>query len=87
MQEDAIVLHKAISKTISLIRKDKGIRYTDLCLGFDIPTSTYDDIISAKRMTSFYNIARVIKALGLSFKEFGELLDNELPENFMDKID
>ncbi len=87
MQDDAIVLHKAISKTISLIREDKGVRYTDLCFGYDIPTSTFDDIMSAKRLSSFYSIAKVIKALGLSFEEFGALLDKELPENFMDKID
>jgi len=83
MQEEALLLHSKISKIITDIRKQKGISYTDFCLGNDIPTSTYDAIIKAETHVYCYNVAKVVKALGMSFEEFGKLLDKELPENFM----
>ena len=46
--------------------------------------STYDVVINASAQSSFYNIAKITKALGLSFKEFGTLLDKELPETYWD---
>ena len=83
MQEEALLLHSKISKIITDIRKQKGISYTDFCLGNDIPSSTYDAIIKAENHVYCYNVAKVVKALGMSFEEFGKLLDKELPENFM----
>ena len=83
MQENIRHLYEAISRIIDKKRSELGIKYTDFCLGNDIPTSTYDDIINAKRKSSFYNVAKVVKALGLSFEEFGALLDKELPDNFL----
>jgi hypothetical protein len=56
-------------------------------LGNDIPSSTYDAIVNANSKTYFYNIAKVVKALGLSFEEFGKMLDEELPKNFMTNED
>jgi len=44
--------------------------------------STYDDIMNAKEKASFYNVARVIKALDLSFEDFGKKLDKELGKDF-----
>ena len=82
MQDKSLKLYTAISKIICKIRKEKGIKYTDLCYGNEIPMSTYDDIMNAKTKASFYNIAKIIKALGLSFEEFGELLDEELGKDF-----
>ena len=37
-----------------------------------------NNIESGLRSPKLYTIARIIKALGLSFKEFGEILDKEL---------
>ena len=83
MQQETKRLYEAASKIIDARRKELGINYTDFCLGNDIPTSTYDDIINASRQTSFYNIAKVVKALDLSFAQFGEMLDKELPDNYL----
>ena len=83
MQEEAKLLHSAISKVITTKRTQNGVSYTDFCLGNDIPSSTYDAIIKAENNVYCFNVAKVIKALGLSFEEFGKMLDNELPENFM----
>lgn len=75
-------LYIAIAKIINQTRKDKGIKYTELCYENDIAMSTYDDIVNAKTKASYLNIAKIIKGLGLNFKEFGELLDKELGEDF-----
>ena len=83
MQNNSKLLYKAISKVINKTRLEKHIKYTDFCYENDIPMSTYDAIINATAQSSFYNISKVIRALDLSFEEFGALLDKELPENFM----
>ncbi len=84
MQENSKMLYKAVAVVISEQKDLKGIKYTELCYENEIPMSTYDDIINAKTKASFYNIAKVVKALDLSFEEFGKLLDKKLPKNFLD---
>lgn len=85
MQVNSEILYKTIGKIVTNLRKSQGITYTDFCYGNDIPMSTYDTIVNGSAQASFYNIAKIIKALGLNFKEFGELLDNALPEGFMNQ--
>lgn len=85
MQDDTRQLYIAIAKIICKIKEDKKIKYTELCYANDIPMSTYDDIVNAKTKASFYNISKIIKGLGLTFEEFGKLLDKELPNNLFDK--
>jgi len=87
MQGNSLILYKAISKVIHTTRLSKGIKYTDFCYENDIPMSSYDAIINATNQTTYYNIAKVVKALGLSFEEFGKMLDEELPKNFMTNED
>ncbi len=82
MQADSKMLYEAISRVIDKVRKSKNIKYTDFCYENDIPMSTYDAIINASTQSSCYNISKVIKALGLSFEEFGALLDEELPPEY-----
>lgn len=84
MQEDSKILYEAISRVVHKVRTDRNIKYTDFCYENDIPMSTYDAIINASAQSSCYNIAKVIKGLGLNFKEFGTLLDKELPTTYWD---
>ena len=84
MQENVKILYKAISEIITNTRKEKGIKYTDFCYENEIPMSTYDDVINSKTRASFYNVARIVKALDLSFEEFGRLLDKNLPKDFLE---
>ena len=85
MQDDAKLLYNAIANIVSRYRKKSGVKYIDFCYGNDIPMSTYDTIVSARKQSSCYNVAKVAKALDLSFEEFGRLLDQELPPDFMSK--
>ena len=87
MQDDSKILYRAISRVVHKARTDKKIKYTDFCYENDIPMSTYDAIINATTQSSFYNIGKLVKALGLTYKEFGEMLDNELPKNYWDSED
>ena len=81
MQDDSKILYKTIAKIIKRTRKQKGYKYTLFCYENDIPTTTYDNIVNAKCQATFFNIAKIIKALNFSFEEFGKLLDKELPSN------
>ncbi len=87
MQDDSKILYKIIGEIIKQVKNDKGIKYTELCYENDIPTSTYDDIVNGKNQATFYNIAKIIKALGLTYEEFGSVLDSKLPQNFMQNDD
>ena len=83
MQDNSKILYKTIGEIIKQVKYEKGIKYTNLCYENDIPTSTYDDIVNGKNQATFYNIAKIIKALGLTFEEFGIMLDEKLSQNFM----
>lgn len=82
MQDDAQKLYNAISKVIVDQKEKKGIKYTEFCYENEIPMTTYDYVINAKTKASYYNIAKIARGLGLSFEEFGRLLDKELGEDF-----
>ena len=81
MQENSKILYKSVAKIIKNTRKKYGLKYTTFCYENDIPTTTYDNIVNVKSQATFYNVAKVIKALGFSFEEFGKILDNELPKD------
>ncbi len=81
------MLYKTIGNLITRLREERGIKYTDFCYENDIPMSTYDMIVNGTTQATFFNITKAIKALGLSFEEFGALLDKELPQNFMNPPD
>jgi len=83
MQDEMKKLYTAISAVIYKVKEEKGIKYTEFCYGNDIPMSTFDDIMNAKTKASFYNVAKIVKALGLNFQEFGKLLDEQLPPDFL----
>lgn len=83
MQEDYKVLYEAVGKVIEKVRKSKGEKYTIFCYENDIAVSSLHDLEHAKTEAYFSKIYRAIKALGLTFEEFGALLDKELPDNFM----
>ena len=80
MQDRNKILQEAIGRVVEKIRKQKKLKFTIFCYENDIPMSTYDGIVNASNQSSFYNIGKIIKALGLTYKEFGELLDKELPK-------
>lgn len=84
MQQEAKILYKAIGKIVHKLRTEKGVKYTDFCYENDIPMTTYDTIKNGNANSSFYNVAKIIKALDLNFEEFGALLDKELPKDFWD---
>lgn len=73
----------AVANAIKTTKEEKGIKYTELCYENDISTSTYDNIINAKNQATAFNIAKIIKGLGLNFEEFGRLLDKNLPKDFL----
>lgn len=87
MQDKSVILHRVLGELISYLRKEKGVGYLDFCDENSIATSTYDNIVNGATKPSFYNVFKIIKALGLNFEEFGALLDEKLPAKFWDDED
>ena len=82
MQERDAKLYKNIAKILRNQREAKNLKFTIFCYENDIPVSTYNDIIKSKGNASFYKVAQIVKALDLSFEDFGKLLDKKLPKDF-----
>ena len=85
MQDKDIILRKTISKIVQDLREQQDKNYLAFCDENSIATSTYDNIINATNNTSFYNLSKVIKGLGLNFSQFGEILDSNLPKEFWEE--
>ena len=82
MQEKDAKIYSIVSKILRKERKKKNLKFTIFCYENDIATSVLNTIEKGDTKTYFSNIARVVKALGLSFEEFGKMLDEELGKDF-----
>ncbi len=88
MQDKEKILYSTIGKVIKTRRKELGLRFTIFCYENDISTTTLGCIENARRKVHLSSIFQVIEALNLSYSEFIELLEKELPPNYtMLKID
>lgn len=87
MQDEIKVLYETIGSILRDERVRQGIEYTRFCDENGIPISTYDEILKGKKKTNYYNIFKIIRALGLNFENFGKLLDKELPAEIWDVED
>ena len=83
MQDDNDILLKAVGKVISKVRKQKGLKFTIFCYENDISKTTLYMIEKGLNKAYITSLFKIIKALGLTYEEFGRLLDNELPEKYM----
>ncbi len=83
MQDDNDILLKAVGKVISKVRKQKGLKFTIFCYENDISKTTLYMIEKGKNKAYMTSLLKIIGALGITFEEFGRMLDEELPENFM----
>lgn len=81
MQEKYRKFYKSVAEVLRTERK-KSAKFTIFCYENDIAKSLLNTIENGNTQTYFANVARVVKALGLSFEEFGKLLDDELGKDF-----
>jgi len=82
MQNSETILLKAIGRVISRERKRRKLKFTIFCYENDIPKTTLYMLEKSLSKSYITNVFRVISAMGLSFEEFGALVDKELPEGF-----
>lgn len=80
MQERDLILYKTIGKILKAKRKEQGLKFTIFCYENDIAKSSLNLIENGSSQAYFSKIAKVVKSLGMSFEEFGKLLDIELSE-------
>ena len=85
MQGDKKILYEAVGQVLRAKRLGNKEKLTLFCYENDIPTTTLTSIEAARTEACFYNIFKVCRALGLSMEEFGKLLEEKLPENFLNK--
>ena len=85
MQDKSKILRKSVSEIVNELRNSQDKEYLKFCDENSIATSTYDNVINGVTNVTFYNLSKFIKGLGISFKEFGELLDKRLPKEFWDE--
>lgn len=85
MQDKDKILQEAIGRVITKVRKQKNLKFTIFCYENDISKTTLYMIEKGKNRSYVTNLCDVIIALGLTFEEFGALLDNELPASYRDE--
>lgn len=81
MQQENVNLQKAIGRVIRAVRLRKGLKFTLFCYEHGIPTTTLYMLEQGSSNTRAANLFNVVQALGLSFAEFGALVDQELSNN------
>lgn len=82
MQDKEQQLKEAIGRIISKVRKQKKLKFTIFCYENDISKTTLYMIEKAKNKPYVTNLFEIVKALGLTYEEFGKLLDEELPKEY-----
>ena len=84
MQDKDKILQEAIGRVIYKIRKQKKLKFTIFCYENDISKTTLYMIEKGKCSPYATTLYEIIRCLGVSFEEFGKLLDKELPKNYWD---
>ena len=82
MQNKNEILQEAIGRAIKKVRKQKNFKFTIFCYENDISKTTLYMIEKGKNKPYVTSLCEIIKALGISFEEFGALLDKELPKEY-----
>lgn len=85
MQDEEKILAQTIGRVLKDIRKRNITKYTLFCDENEISSATLDAVEKGKYSPKFYTIFRLSRALGISFHEFVDLLEKELPDNFFEK--
>ncbi len=71
------ILQMAIGRAIRNERKRRGIKFTIFCYEHEFPTTTLYMLETGNSKTSAVNVFKIAEELGLTFQEFGALVDEE----------
>ena len=82
MQDRNKILQEAIGRVIQKVRKQKNFKFTIFCYENDISKTTLYMIEKGKNKPYVTSLCEIIESLGLSYEEFGALLDKELPPEY-----
>lgn len=83
MQQKEEQFAQILGEIIKKLRQDNPKKYVLFCDENNIPNSTLNNIENGLRSAKLYTVAKIIKALGLNFKDFGEILDDKVPQNLL----
>ena len=82
MQDRNKILQEAIGRVIQKVRKQKNFKFTIFCYENDISKTTLYMIEKGKNKPYVTSLCEIIESLGISYEEFGALLDKELPPEY-----
>lgn len=85
MQDKEKIFLEAIGRVVKKVRKEKEIKFTIFCYENDISKTTLHMIENGKNKPVVTSLSKIIEALGLTYSEFGVLLDKELPKEYYEK--
>ena len=80
MQRKDEILQKTAAEILYKERISRGIKYTYLCEGYDIPTSTYDNFMNASKKTAFTTVMNIVFGT-MDIVEWAQLFKSKLLEN------
>lgn len=83
MQENEEKFAQITGGIIKELRQNNPKKYVMFCDESGLPNSTLNNIENGLRSAKLYTVAKIIKALGLNFKDFGEILDDKVPQNLL----
>ncbi|MCM1003717.1 MAG: helix-turn-helix domain-containing protein [Candidatus Gastranaerophilales bacterium] len=84
MQENEYKFSKLIGELLKELRKSNTKKYVMFCDENGIADSTLQNIEAGLRSPKLYTVCRIIKALGLSFEEFGAILDKKIDKDIFE---
>jgi len=74
---DKELIPEIVGRALRRERKRQGLKFTIFCYENDFPTTTLYMLENGNSNSRTANVLHAAELLGLSFKEFGELLDKE----------
>lgn len=84
MQPDETLLAKKIGSVLVELRESTGKSNNLFCNEYDLPTSTVNNYERGVKSPQVFHLMKIIKAHGITMSEFFEMVEKELPKDFLD---
>lgn len=86
--ENEKILSKTIGKVLKMLREKTGKSLTLFCNEYSIPTSSLNDIENGKYLNpKLLTIYQVLKILNITLSEFFVIVEQKLPDEFLNLDD
>lgn len=84
MQENEKLLAEKIGLILTKLRKETGKSNNLFCNEYGLPTSTANSYERGRTSLQVFQLMRIVKTHGITMSEFFEMVEKELPKDFLD---